>query len=484
MLHSTDFYLSIDVSRSPMFKLTHRIIILVLLATVVVWNIPAIATWYYLNFHAEDKVIYQTFQVPYAPHDQIQPKLNLEASLYRAPRPFNRRTLWVNSGGPFKQVDSLEEILKQLPPVIKATHDVIMLDWRLHSNNRLSQALSNQTPERCSAWLKTHASNLGTLASVHDMEYVRQALGIERISLLGYSYGATMLTHYAAMFPERVEAMVLDSPSYVLQTDLIQGLYQKLQWLGKTAQHKFEVLGYDFNQYLDFVQHLDRQDNQVVAADGRRFSLESVLRDMDGFFGIDSSSSEAFPLESICGSQANIPYLIQLIDIGAPLASDSSVVFTDLDFYKAGFIFGYQPDELLDEIGWLRAFTSVRPLPILAPKSIALPQAPLIVFNDYDPIVSTERVQYITERYHQAHTLKVENAGFHAATFTKMPTRCVSDAVTAYLMDPDINRNQLPLTCDAITKTEKRYRQLKHYLDFLQLEGQKESITLGDEVEH
>ena len=42
------------------------------------------------------------------------------------------------------------------------------------------------------------------------MDLVRQALGDEQLTYLGYSYGTTLGSTYAELFPDKVRALVLD----------------------------------------------------------------------------------------------------------------------------------------------------------------------------------------------------------------------------------------------------------------------------------
>ncbi|HXZ85191.1 MAG TPA: alpha/beta hydrolase, partial [Myxococcota bacterium] len=56
--------------------------------------------------------------------------------------------------------------------------------------------------------------------NARDLEWVRAALGEERISYLGYSYGTALGATYLTLFPERVRALVLDGsidPSFDLE---------------------------------------------------------------------------------------------------------------------------------------------------------------------------------------------------------------------------------------------------------------------------
>jgi pimeloyl-ACP methyl ester carboxylesterase len=53
-------------------------------------------------------------------------------------------------------------------------------------------------------------ANVGTASVARDMDVVRQALGDDQISYLGFSYGTELGTKYLTEFPERVRTMVLD----------------------------------------------------------------------------------------------------------------------------------------------------------------------------------------------------------------------------------------------------------------------------------
>ncbi len=52
--------------------------------------------------------------------------------------------------------------------------------------------------------------SISTLATVHDMERIRAALGEDQISFLGFSYGTVLGAVYATLYPDHVRAMVLD----------------------------------------------------------------------------------------------------------------------------------------------------------------------------------------------------------------------------------------------------------------------------------
>ncbi|NIH82298.1 pimeloyl-ACP methyl ester carboxylesterase [Amycolatopsis viridis] len=53
-------------------------------------------------------------------------------------------------------------------------------------------------------------ANLGTRDVVRDMDVLRSALGEQKLTYLGYSYGTRLGSTYAEAFPQNVRAMVLD----------------------------------------------------------------------------------------------------------------------------------------------------------------------------------------------------------------------------------------------------------------------------------
>ena len=56
---------------------------------------------------------------------------------------------------------------------------------------------------------------VGTVSTVRDLDALRAALGDERLTYIGYSYGTTIGTIYAEMFPQNIRAMVLDGVTMV-----------------------------------------------------------------------------------------------------------------------------------------------------------------------------------------------------------------------------------------------------------------------------
>jgi pimeloyl-ACP methyl ester carboxylesterase len=71
-------------------------------------------------------------------------------------------------------------------------------------------ALTKDVADACA---KEYGDALGTFNTVdtaRDMEQLRQSLGDEKLTYLGYSYGTTLGSTYAELFPDKTRALVLD----------------------------------------------------------------------------------------------------------------------------------------------------------------------------------------------------------------------------------------------------------------------------------
>ncbi|MGE2833537.1 alpha/beta hydrolase [Mycobacterium sp. SMC-4] len=70
-------------------------------------------------------------------------------------------------------------------------------------------------------------ANVGTAAAARDMDVVREALGDQQINYLGFSYGTQLGAAYAARFPDRIRAMVLDGAVDPAMDPLAKSLRQQ-----------------------------------------------------------------------------------------------------------------------------------------------------------------------------------------------------------------------------------------------------------------
>ncbi|RRO18917.1 alpha/beta hydrolase [Saccharopolyspora rhizosphaerae] len=100
---------------------------------------------------------------------------------------------------PIRCVDPAQHWVSPLPdPDSSATRE---------ENWRRAQAYADGCAQRAGKYLP----HLNTPTNARDMDRVRAALGEQKISFVGYSYGTYLGAVYGQLFPERVDRMVLDS---------------------------------------------------------------------------------------------------------------------------------------------------------------------------------------------------------------------------------------------------------------------------------
>lgn len=147
-------------------------------------------------------------------------------------------SLLVNPGGPGAPgVDAAVSQALQLPDEMLASFDIVGFDPRgvgestpvecvddafkdeyygadptPSSDEELQEALdlSAEFVDGCQAAYGEALPYLNTIDTARDMDRLREALGDEQLTYLGLSYGTTLGSTYAELFPDRVRALVLD----------------------------------------------------------------------------------------------------------------------------------------------------------------------------------------------------------------------------------------------------------------------------------
>ncbi|MGH3671676.1 MAG: alpha/beta hydrolase [Pseudonocardiaceae bacterium] len=124
-------------------------------------------------------------------------------------------------------------------------------------------------------------ANIGTRDVVRDMDVMRSALGDQKLTYLGYSYGTRIGTSYAEAFPTNVRAMILDGAVDPAQDQISQLIDQ-----GRGFQKAFDAfaawctgrpecaLGQNKDQATSKYQALVRPliQKPIPVSDGRQMS--------------------------------------------------------------------------------------------------------------------------------------------------------------------------------------------------------------------
>jgi pimeloyl-ACP methyl ester carboxylesterase len=147
-------------------------------------------------------------------------------------------SLVINPGGPgASAVDYLQEAWEQVPEAVRARFDLVAFDPRGVGRSapvrcattaeldryfaldpdpeddgelRALEEGTEQLVEGCASRSGELLPHVSTADAARDLDRVRAAVGDERLTYLGYSYGTTLGAAYLERFPANVRAMVLD----------------------------------------------------------------------------------------------------------------------------------------------------------------------------------------------------------------------------------------------------------------------------------
>jgi pimeloyl-ACP methyl ester carboxylesterase len=185
-----------------------------------------------------------TLQVPV---DYSQPdgeQVGIAVSRIRATGSGRRLgSLVLNFGGPGDAgTATLPSFASQVPAAVRARYDLVSFDPRGIGRSRPVQCVDAATTDRlnevdptpnsdaelpafydgthepvdlvaqCVAHNGQWLAQVGTRNVARDMDRLRAALGEDRLTYLGFSYGTVIGAIYAQMFPNRTGRLVLDSP--------------------------------------------------------------------------------------------------------------------------------------------------------------------------------------------------------------------------------------------------------------------------------
>lgn len=157
--------------------------------------------------------------VPLDRSGSVPGTISLNIKRFRAKQP-GRGAVFALAGGPGQAAAPLLlQFATAISPALR-TRDLIAFDQRGtgHSGlircRSLEQGGNSDTAsavQACATALGPSRDFYATTDAVEDMEAVRQALGVERVTLYGTSYGTKLALGYAVRHPSHVERLLLDS---------------------------------------------------------------------------------------------------------------------------------------------------------------------------------------------------------------------------------------------------------------------------------
>jgi pimeloyl-ACP methyl ester carboxylesterase len=227
-----------------------------------------------------------------------------------------REPLFVLAGGPGMAATTLYTRIAPALARVRRNRDIVLVDQRgTGRSNPLvceldEDVMMRATPEviaaeseRCLRALSTRAevAQYTSSVAVQDLDAVRAALGYERLSLYGSSYGTRVAQHYLRRFPARVRTVILDG---VVPPDLVLGADMALTAeaaLGKILDRCAaeaacrEAFGDPRAAYRELRARLEARPEPVTLAhprSGERRTLELGAEHFAGVLRLQSYTSE------------------------------------------------------------------------------------------------------------------------------------------------------------------------------------------------
>jgi len=282
---------------------------------------------------------------------------------------------------------------------------------------------------------------LGTAESARDLDWVRAALGEEKLSYLGYSYGTALGATYATLFPGRVRALVLDGaiePSFELSVfarEQAISVEQALVAYDTAARHK----GWSGVESFDAAYARAPQKSTVLygaaealstppegwrdlalaldAGDGGETDAFDALADR--YFGRRSDGSSALAVEAQIGTLCADTHRPK--DAEAYRAALPELAAAAPHFGRAN---------LLSHLPC--AFWPEPARALVAPGGVELPPI-LVLANDRDPLTPHVWGERLAARFPSATRIDVAS---RSHTIYRSDVPCVDELVDAYLVAP------------------------------------------------
>jgi pimeloyl-ACP methyl ester carboxylesterase len=123
-------------------------------------------------------------------------------------------TLVFLAGGPGQSAIDLTTDLAKLLEPLRESYDIVTVDQRGTGQSGAVECKldGEQDVAACADKLGPARAYMSTPETAKDLENLRVALGVDKLTLLGVSYGTKVAGEYARRYPAQTAGLVLDSP--------------------------------------------------------------------------------------------------------------------------------------------------------------------------------------------------------------------------------------------------------------------------------
>jgi pimeloyl-ACP methyl ester carboxylesterase len=202
------------------------------------------------------------------------------------------------SGGPGQSaIESFPSVSFAFRHIMR-NHDVILIDQRgtggsaklvcesasdsLGLDRQLDLGKISEEALECRESLAQDPSWFTTSMAVHDLEFVRQQLGVSQWNMYGISYGTRVAMHYLRRYPESIRTLMLDAvvpPSVSLGPDISRLSQRALDLIFKRCvddQGCFDAFGDLTEPTMALLDSLDESPKSITFEDIATGSLSKM----------------------------------------------------------------------------------------------------------------------------------------------------------------------------------------------------------------
>jgi pimeloyl-ACP methyl ester carboxylesterase len=121
-------------------------------------------------------------------------------------------TIFFLSGGPGESAVIYTGLVRKTFAPLRQTQDIVLVDQRGTGRSGAVSCDQSRSAQACAKKLGSKRPFLTTAETARDLDDLRRALGLEKITPLGVSYGTKVAGEYARRFPDHTASVILDSP--------------------------------------------------------------------------------------------------------------------------------------------------------------------------------------------------------------------------------------------------------------------------------
>lgn len=144
---------------------------------------------------------------------------------------------------------------------------------------------------------------LGFSAQLADIERIRRILNLEKLNIIGHSWGGFMAAFYAVEFPEHVNRLILVAPAAMLRMPVEGGLFEQIKDLLPKPRHAaYEAF---LKEYFDYGNIFGKSEQELarINLDFAKFFMEAAKTR-----GIESLSDSQTPVDMLGGWMVHAQY--------------------------------------------------------------------------------------------------------------------------------------------------------------------------------